>query len=97
MKYASVAAVLVGTASTTNLRELQDAMESEGKDGYDQELFVDAGRMGGETRIEVDNDFYSGKVNINRGEDYTWEYKRSSAVALLGSTLSMASAALYLA
>merc|ERR1712070_603638 len=53
--------------------------------------------MGGEHKVEINNDFYAGKVNFNRGDDYTWEYKRSSAVGLLGSTLSMASVALYMA
>ena len=70
-----------------------------GKDSgeYDQTLEIKAGRMGGEYKVEANNDFYAGKVNLNRGDDYTWEYKRSSAVALLGSTLSMASVALYMA
>ena len=104
MKYASVVAVLVGAASTTDLRMLQDNMGPPGEDGekeYDQSLEVNTGRTAGEFGLEVDNDYYAGKVSssnyINRGDDYTWEYKRSSAVALLGSTLSMASFALYMA
>ena len=51
---------------------------------------------GGEISVNATNDFYAGKVNAMRDE-YSWEYKRSGAVALLGSTLAFANAALYMA
>ena len=59
-----------------------------------QSLTINAGRMGGEMSVNASNDFYSGKVTAMRDE-YSWEYKRSGAVALIAT--SAFANALYMA
>merc|ERR1712127_199577 len=93
MKFATIAACVVATVSAQR-------MDTRGRPGESnngtQSLTINAERMGGEMSVNASNDFYSGKVTAMRDE-YTWEYKRSGAAALLGSTLAFANAALYMA
>merc|ERR1719440_1514549 len=98
MKFATIAAC-VATVSAQEW-DKRDARGGPGMRGGSnngtQSLTINAGRMGGEMSVNASNDFYSGKVSAMRDE-YSWEYKRSGAVALLGSTLAFANAALYMA
>ena len=94
MKFATIAACVVATVSAQDW-DKEKEMRGDSNNGT-QSLTINAGRMGGEVSVNASNDFYSGKVNAMRDE-YSWEYKRSGAVALLGSTLAFANAALYMA
>ena len=86
MKFATIAACIATVSA--------QRMDEDNNNGT-QSLTIDAGRMGGEMSVEASNDFYSGKVTAMRDE-YSWEYKRSGAVALI-ATSAFANAALYMA
>ena len=93
MKFATIAAC-IATVSAQDMRG-----DSRGPGGMDnnngtQSLTINAGRMGGEMSVNASNDFYSGKVTAMRDE-YSWEYKRSGAVALIAT--SAFANALYMA
>ena len=88
MKFATIAAC-IATVSAQRMDEGQD------NNNGTQSLTINAGRMGGEMSVNASNDFYSGKVTAMRDE-YSWEYKRSGAVALI-ATSAFANAALYMA
>ena len=100
MKFATLATACVVasvSAQDWDRRSEGPGMRSRGgSNNGTQSLTINAGRMGGEMSVNASNDFYSGKVTAMRDE-YSWEYKRSGAVALLGSTLAFANAALYMA
>tara|TARA_B110000305_G_scaffold227170_1_gene275562 strand:+ start:554 stop:712 length:159 start_codon:yes stop_codon:yes gene_type:complete len=52
--------------------------------------------MGGEMSIGASSDFYSGNVDA-MNDQYSWQYRKSGAVTLFGSSLAMATTALFMA
>ena len=87
---------MANVGSTTAQEGPGGGMPDQAAEKPSQSLTINAGRMGGEVSVEASNDFYSGKVEAMRDE-YSWEYKRSGAAALVGSTLAFASVALHMA
>ena len=90
MKFATIAAFI----ATVSAQDMRGPGGQDNNNGT-QSLTINAGRMGGEMSVNASNDFYSGKVTAMRDE-YSWEYKRSGAVALI-ATSAFANAAFYMA
>ena len=86
MKFATIAACIATVSA--------QRMDEQDNNNGTQSLSINAGRMGGEMSVNASNDFYSGKVTAMRDE-YSWEYKRSGAVALIAT--SAFANALYMA
>ena len=94
MKFAAIA-VCVATVSAQEW-DKEKSMDMGSREPGSQEVTINAGRMGGKYTVNTTDNFYAGNVKA-MGDEYSWEYKRSGAVALLGSTLAFANAALYMA